>query len=302
MADTYLYDLVDTWNDAGTLNGIKLNVTNTLSGASSKLMDLQIGGVSLFSVTKAGLVNAVGATLTGHLLFTDNTYDIGASGATRPRDIYLAGRILGATNANIFSYNTLTTGTASGATYTQVGVFGNSSGAQIIANSVNNIAGLCLASDFPVTWSSSSSQVNASTVCTNADTKLRRETAGVVEIEGASSALGFIRHGLSVVNDTNGGTLAADDVRGQIYTNTGASGGQTFNLPAAVAGMHVTFLLSAADTVTINPDNADQILVLTNAAGDAISCATQGAWIELVAIDGTNWLAISSNGTWTDAN
>lgn len=32
-----------------------------------------------------------GGTMTGNILFTDNTYDIGASGATRPRNLYLGG-------------------------------------------------------------------------------------------------------------------------------------------------------------------------------------------------------------------
>jgi hypothetical protein len=106
----------------------------------------------------------------------------------------------------------------------------------------------------------------------------------------------------AVVNDTDGDTWDADDVRGQIYTNTGAAG-QTFNLPAAVAGMHFTVVLSAAVDVNINPDDADVILVLTNAAGDAISSdAAQGSRIELVAIDGTNWIALESAGTWSDVN
>ena len=35
-------------------------------------------------------LNLSGGTLTGSLLFTDNTYDIGASGATRPRNIFLS--------------------------------------------------------------------------------------------------------------------------------------------------------------------------------------------------------------------
>lgn len=34
-----------------------------------------------------------GGTMTGNLLFTDNSYDIGASGATRPRDLFLAGEV-----------------------------------------------------------------------------------------------------------------------------------------------------------------------------------------------------------------
>jgi len=38
----------------------------------------------------ANALNRTGGTMTGHLLFTDATYDIGASGATRPRDLHLS--------------------------------------------------------------------------------------------------------------------------------------------------------------------------------------------------------------------
>ena len=47
-------DLSQTWNTTGNLTAIKLNVTNTASGASSKLMDLQVGGVSKFVLDKQG--------------------------------------------------------------------------------------------------------------------------------------------------------------------------------------------------------------------------------------------------------
>jgi len=48
-----IYDMADTWNDgATTFTAIKMNVTDTASDASSLLMDLQVGGVSKFSVAK----------------------------------------------------------------------------------------------------------------------------------------------------------------------------------------------------------------------------------------------------------
>lgn len=51
----YIYDLSDTWAASGTVfTGIKLNVTDTASAAGSLLMDLQVGGSSLFSVRKNG--------------------------------------------------------------------------------------------------------------------------------------------------------------------------------------------------------------------------------------------------------
>lgn len=121
---------------------------------------------------------------------------------------------------------------------------------------------------------------------------------------------GSLLHRRKVVNDTNGETLSASDAsgvpggaNGQIYTNTGATGAQTFNLPAATAGMVCTFYVSAAQDVDVNPDNADQILGLTNAVGDAISSdAAVGSRITLIAIDATNWAAFDVGGTWTDVN
>lgn len=50
---TNIYDMIDTWNDgATTFTAIKMNVTDTASAAGSMLMDLQVGGVSRFSVGK----------------------------------------------------------------------------------------------------------------------------------------------------------------------------------------------------------------------------------------------------------
>ena len=52
-----IYDLTDTWSDgATTYTSIKMNVTDTASAAASKLIDLQVGGSSLFSVDKVGKI------------------------------------------------------------------------------------------------------------------------------------------------------------------------------------------------------------------------------------------------------
>lgn len=54
-----LYSLTDTWNNAGTVfTAIQMNVTNTNSAVGSLLMDLQIGGVSRFNVTKSGQISS----------------------------------------------------------------------------------------------------------------------------------------------------------------------------------------------------------------------------------------------------
>jgi hypothetical protein len=52
----YIYDLTDTWNAGGTtFNAVKMNVTDSASAVSSKLVTLQTNGTEHFSVTKAGV-------------------------------------------------------------------------------------------------------------------------------------------------------------------------------------------------------------------------------------------------------
>jgi hypothetical protein len=49
--DKHLIDALVTWNAGGTtFTALKLNVTNTASAASSMLVDLQVGGSSMFSL------------------------------------------------------------------------------------------------------------------------------------------------------------------------------------------------------------------------------------------------------------
>lgn len=70
------YDHTVTWNDgADTFTAIKLDVTNTASAAASLLADLQVGGVSKFSVDPAG-----GVVAGTFLPLSDDAHDLGSSG------------------------------------------------------------------------------------------------------------------------------------------------------------------------------------------------------------------------------
>lgn len=61
-----IYDMADTWNDAGTVfTAIKMNVTDTASDSASKLLDLQVGGSSKFAVAADGAVTVSDAAGTG---------------------------------------------------------------------------------------------------------------------------------------------------------------------------------------------------------------------------------------------
>jgi hypothetical protein len=69
--------------------------TLTLTGGVNLNGNVTVGDSSADTLT-------INSTVTSNLIFTDNTYDIGASGATRPRSLFLAG------NATIGGAQTLT--------------------------------------------------------------------------------------------------------------------------------------------------------------------------------------------------
>jgi len=130
-----LLDMTQTWNDAGvTFTSLKLNVTDTASGANSLLLDLQVGGSSKVSVAKDGKVNVISLNSTdgdllvyregsaalriGNARFSlANEIGIGATSNPSNPDIFLArdaaytlAQRVG-TNAQTFNiYNTYTDG------------------------------------------------------------------------------------------------------------------------------------------------------------------------------------------------
>lgn len=56
-----IFDMVDSWNNiTQEFYAIKMNVTDTVSAATSKLLDLQVNGTSKFNVGKDGTVSMTG--------------------------------------------------------------------------------------------------------------------------------------------------------------------------------------------------------------------------------------------------
>ena len=112
----FIYDLTDTWNNAGTsFNGIKLNVTDTASSVGSKLIDVQINGVSKFTVGKTGTVTATGIveSTSGGFKFPDGTTQTTASvsGGGTVTSVTGAGSVSGLTlTGNVTSSGSLTLG------------------------------------------------------------------------------------------------------------------------------------------------------------------------------------------------
>ena len=79
-AATSSLSIAQTWNTSGTPTAIDLNVTDTASNASSRLLNLRVGGTSLFRVDKNGAFGSeTGASVI--LSFGSVRFGLGASGA-----------------------------------------------------------------------------------------------------------------------------------------------------------------------------------------------------------------------------
>lgn len=82
------------------------------------LTGLGAGSTAGHSVRYEQVLLLAGGTLTGNLLFTDATYDIGASGATRPRDLFLSRNLVAGGTINVTGHTTFEGVTSTGATGT----------------------------------------------------------------------------------------------------------------------------------------------------------------------------------------
>ena len=74
----------------GTMSGAIAMGTSKITGLGTPTAGTDATTKDYVDNADALKLNLTGGTLTGNLLFTDNTYDIGASGATRPRNIFLS--------------------------------------------------------------------------------------------------------------------------------------------------------------------------------------------------------------------
>lgn len=121
-------------------------LTQTLTGTTS--ITYPTSGTL---ATVAGTLPITGGTLTGNLLFTDNTYDIGASGATRPRDIFMSrtltvgGQINGSnvatitvSSSSLAAVRGINTSTAAGAIGLLGSIPNDGAGAALVGQSVNS--------------------------------------------------------------------------------------------------------------------------------------------------------------------
>lgn len=103
------------------------------------------------------------------------------------------------------------------------------------------------------------------------------------------------------VSASPSGASPTASLSGRIYTNEGATGLATFNLPTAVAGLSFEFYVADTDAVRVVASTGDTIRVAGSVSATAgrIDNATIGGYVRLVAVNDTAWVAASTVGTWT---
>jgi len=254
---------------AATVAGnLSVGGTLTLTGGVNLNGNVTVGDSSADTLT-------INSTITSNLIFTDNTYDIGASGATRPRNLFLAGNITAAGNQTLTGALTVdsttdSTSTTTGSIQTDggvgiakalfVGTTANIAGATTLSstltlggtvagggNQINNVvigASTPLAGAF-TTVSATGTITGSSGVFSKGSTggvtigDVTTNSNSVLRMQGTSAGYNW-----QIANNLN--------VTGLEITPSTATGGTTFTTPVVAltpTGLAVTGAISATTTI-----------------------------------------------------
>jgi hypothetical protein len=267
------------------VTGTSSNLTTVNFPASSGAVTVTMPSTTSTVATVAGTLPIGGGTLTGNLLFTDNTLDIGATGATRPRTAYLGTSLVVQATTN-----QIVTGTSTNLTTLH---FPASSGA------------------VTVTMPSTTSTVATTNGNVATATNIANNTGTTTTVlhGNASGAPAF---GAVVSADITDGTIVAADVADILKTRsftlviqgTGTAGVllDTDDQPAVWynslgQGVTLTGVSCKTDSATatriqLNRDDGSPAAILTNNTAAGVDCSSTRA---AGTLDGTEEHIASTN-------
>jgi hypothetical protein len=116
----------------------------------------------------------------------------------------------------------------------------------------------------------------------------------------AQAYITTLKSGVPVVPvTTTAAPVAADS--GSVFTNEGDADGATVTLPSAAAGLGFAAYVQAAQTLTVTAASGDTIRIASSvtAAAGSITSSVVGSAVVLQAINATEWVALSSTGSWS---
>jgi len=132
------------------------------------------------------------------------------------------------------------------------------------------------------------------------DIGLSRPTAGVFRVTDGSTGIGALTRARRTVAATGTTTVATTD-SDTVFSNEGAVALATFNLPTATAQLTYTFIVQDTDGIRVVAATGDTIRLGASVSATAgrIDSTSIGSAVILVAINATEWIAISIVGTWS---
>lgn len=285
-ASTPVLDITQTWNNAAvTFTGLKANVTDTASNASSLLMDLQVGGVSQASFSKTGRMSAVSVFLSG---------SFGGPGTWG--------------SANGWSANTFFVINDTYLYRDAAGTFAQRNGTSAQTFRVYNT--YTDASNYErakIAWESNILKIGTEKAGTGSTRNLQLHADGVSRLEISPSQVTFNATVNLANNTVSGGSASvaartADGTEGSsmVYvTNRGATATVTRTLQTYVTP--ITFRRIEAQAFRIKPSTGKSFRRLNGTLETAdkyLELASVGATI-LVVYDGTEYQVLSEAGTIT---
>jgi hypothetical protein len=316
-----LYFNGNTIVSSNTNGDINLTPNGTGSVVISKLQvtgGIQFDGNITIGDSPADTLT-VNSTITSNLIFTDNTYDIGASGATRPRSLFLssnatvggltATRVVFAGTGGLLSGAAGFTWDGTNLTASQVRSSGLTSGrvtfagaSGLLSDSSNftwNGSTLAITGALTATADSTFSSTGALTI-SKGDTSQRpspvsgmlRFNTQTTEFEGYNGTAWASVGGAAIVNDTSTATnvfpLFANATSGTaatVYTSNAkllykpSTGELQASEMVATNGLFVNSTSIAASYTIATGFNAQSVGPVTIASGQSVTVASGQRWL-----------------------
>jgi hypothetical protein len=158
--------------------------------------------------------------------------------------------------------------------------------------------------DTSVTDTKMATDVKIGSVANLTTTSKTNLVGAINEVDAHADAIiagsGILKAASIKVNADSPVTVTAA-MSGTVFSNKGATGAVTFNLPTAAAGLYYTFVKFAAQDILIQAAAGDCIhsgtaaKIYQNVTGEIANCTIH-------AIDATDWEVIAEKGTWANNN
>lgn len=263
-----LYFNGNTIVSTNTNGNINLTPNGTGSVVISKLQvtgGIQFDGNITIGDSPADTLT-VNSTITSNLIFTDNTYDIGASGATRPRSIFLAanatvgsltsGRVTFAGSGGLLSDSSGLTWDGTNLTASQLRSSGLTSGRVTFAGA----SGL-LSDSSNLTWNGSTLAVTgaltASTDSTFSSTGALTISKGTQAQRPGTPVSGMLRFNTDTLSFEGYNGTAWSSVGGANVTNDTTTSSTLYPLFASVTSGAATSVFTSNAKLLYKPSNGE---------------------------------------------